>query len=106
MKKLILFLPIITLLTLPVQSQMVGGQIFLQGLYSEVGISPCGVYGALNPPAGYNGNVFNALGFVADHEMDGWNNNGPGQPVRCGDYFYPGSPYEAWGIEIGGVVYG
>jgi gliding motility-associated-like protein len=87
-------------------SQMVGGQIFLQGLYSEVGISACGVYGAQTPPAGYNANMGTALGFVADHEQDGWNtSSGAGQPVRCGDYFYPGSPYEAWGLEINGVVY-
>lgn len=103
MKKLLIFLPLITLLILPSYSQMIGGQVFLQGYYTEVGISQCGVYGALNPPAGYNGNVGTALGFVADHQMDGWNT---GVPNRCGDYFYPGSPYEAWGIEIAGVVYG
>jgi gliding motility-associated-like protein len=103
------FLSILLLLTgfiLKSNAQMIGGQIFLQGLYSEVGISGCGVYGALTPPATYNGNVGGALGFVADHEKDGWNTSSPGQPIRCGDYFYPGSPYEAWGIEINGVVYG
>lgn len=89
-------------------SQMVGGQIFLQGNYAEIGISQCGVYGALNPPAGYHDNNFtSALGFVADHEKDGWNvNTAPGQPIRCGDYFYPGSPYEAWGIEVNGQQFG
>lgn len=86
-------------------AQMVGGQIFLQGMFAEVGISQCGVYGASSSPPGYNGNLGGPLGFVADHEMDGWNVSSPTQPVRCGDYFYPGSPYEAWGIEINGTTY-
>lgn len=103
MKKVLLFLPVLLLTQLGTYSQMVGGEIYLQGLFSEVGISACGVYGAQSMPVGYNGNVGTNLGFVADHQMDGWN---VGAPVRCGDYFYPGSPYEAWGIEINGVVYG
>lgn len=105
-KKRLLLLPLFSGIIGSSYSQIVGGEIFLQGLYSEVGISACGVYGAQSTPPGYNGNVGAALGFVADHEMDGWNNSTPGQPVRCGDYFYPGSPYEAWGISINGVDYG
>jgi gliding motility-associated-like protein len=108
MKHFLLSVLAILLLSIQSNAQLVGGQIFLQGTYSEVGISGCGVYGATSPPAGYNNNVpSNALGFVADQEKDGWNTStAPGQPVRCGDYFYPGSPYEAWGLQINGVVYG
>jgi gliding motility-associated-like protein len=106
MRKHVLFLLLLTVIILPSYGQLIGSQIFLQGSFSEVGISPCGVYGAQTPPPGYNGNVAGALGFVADHEMDGWSTSSPGQPVRCGDYFYPGAPYEGWGIEINGVGYG
>lgn len=107
MKKILLAAITFGLINLPTFSQMIGGQVFLQGLYSEVGISACGVYGANATPATYNNNVGTNLGFVADHEQNGWNTtSGAGQPVRCGDYFYPGSPYEGWGIEINGTVYG
>lgn len=101
----ILFFLLFMVVFQQLHAQMVGGQIYLQGAYVEVGINSCGVYGAESQPPGYNGNLGGPLGFVADHEMDGWNNSSPTQPVRCGDYFYPGNPYEAWGIEINGQVY-
>ncbi|MBW6479379.1 MAG: hypothetical protein K0B37_08130 [Bacteroidales bacterium] len=36
------------------------------------------------------------LGFVADHDKDGWL---VGVPPQTGDYFLPGYPWEAWLVE-------
>jgi gliding motility-associated-like protein len=91
---------------------MVGDDaIFLQGCFIEIGISDCGVYGtAEDPPTGpygeYHGINFNGLGFIADHEKDGWDvATGSGEPDFCGDYFSPGSPEEGWAIQIGSDIY-
>lgn len=93
-------------------SQMVGDDaVFLQGCFIEIGISSCGVYGSAEPPpAGpydsYHGIDFNGLGFIADHEKDGWDESSGGSvPVFCGDYFSPGSPEEGWVIQYGSDVY-
>lgn len=92
-------------------AQVAGSSIFLQGNYVEVGINECGVYGSdEDPPTGpfgdYHGINFNGLGYIADHEKDGWDvSTEPGQPVFCGDYFTPGSPEEGWAIQIGDSVF-
>lgn len=91
-------------------SQIVGGDVFLQGCYIEVGVSKCGVYGtnSLPPATGpfgpYHDNVpsWASLGFVADHEKDGWDVGSPGEPDYCGDYFVPGTPVEGWAVQHGG----
>lgn len=94
-----------------VSAQISGTSAFMQGQYVEVGISECGVYGtAETPPAGsygaYHGIEINGLGFIVDHEKDGWGvATAPGQPVFCGDYFSPGSPEEGWAIQYGDSVY-
>lgn len=94
-----------------VQAQMAGTSIFLQGQYVEVGINDCGVYGSDEPtPVGpygeYHGINYNGLGYIADHEKDGWDvATGADQPVFCGDYFTPGSPEEGWAIQYGDSVY-
>src|SRR6476661_1290176 len=89
-----------------VNAQIVSSNCFLQGQYVELGIGPCGTFGTtVNAPAGYHprgggsGNAFK-LGFVADHQKDGW---AAGSPNYCGDYFVPGSPEEGWGITMNGV---
>lgn len=75
---------------------------YLQGQYVEVGVGPCGSYGASNAPIGYHPNVGTNLGFVCDHEKNGWTtSSGASASNYCGDYFVPGSPYEAWGLQIG-----
>lgn len=92
-------------------AQMVDDAIFLQGCYIEIGISDCGVYGtAEEPPTGpygeYHGFNLNGLGFIADHEKDGWDiATGSGEPDFCGDYFSPGSPEEGWAIQIGSDIW-
>lgn len=97
MKKSLLFV-LFSVLSLG-YAQLVGsGEIYLQGQYVEVGIGECGCYGGDAAPAGYHPNVGSMLGFVADQDKDGW---AVGAPNYCGDYFVPGSPYEAWGIQIG-----
>lgn len=93
------------------QAQVADGSIFMQGNYVEIGINECGVYGSSDePPVGplgaYHGINMNGLGYIADHEKDGWDvSTEPGQPVFCGDYFTPGSPEEGWAIQVGDVVY-
>ncbi|MBC8173597.1 MAG: T9SS type A sorting domain-containing protein [Chitinophagales bacterium] len=101
----------IILCTCKVFAQLESGSVFLQGNYVEVGISECGVHGtAVTPPLGpigeYHGIQINGLGFIADHEKDGWDvATGAGQPVFCGDYFTPGSPEEGFAIQLGSSVY-
>jgi gliding motility-associated-like protein len=92
-------------------AQISGGSVFLQGCFIELAISDCGVYGtSVTPPDGPFGDYheinFNGLGFVADHEKDGWDDaTGPGEPVFCGDYFAPGSPEEGWAIQVGSDIW-
>lgn len=94
-----------------VKAQLAGSSVFLQGQFVEIGISECGVHGsAEDPPTGpfgeYHGFNINGLGFIADHEKDGWDSaTVAGQPVFCGDYFTPGSPEEGWAIQYGDSIY-
>ncbi len=105
--KLLGFVIIILCFTSHIKSQISGGSVFLQGCYIELAISGCGVYGTDDPipssgPLGdYHPNSF-GLGFVADHEKDGWDvSTGAGEPDYCGDYFTPGSPEEGWAVQQG-----
>ncbi len=92
-------------------AQISGGSVFLQGCFIELAISECGVYGTdVTPPDGPFGDYheinWNGLGFVADHEKDGWDDaTGAGEPVFCGDYFAPGSPEEGWAIQVGSDIW-
>ena len=113
MKKL--FTLIFGLGALHASAQMDSCNVFLQGNYVEVGISPSGSYGtSVAAPSGYHvhGPVTSSsynpcggatyglrLGFVADPDMDGWS---VGTPAYMGDYFLPGSPFEGWEIQCGG----
>ena len=70
--------------------------VFLQGNYVELGIHPAGSGGIYGPvPAGYHP-MLAGLGFVADHDKDGWL---VGVPPQTGDYFLPGYPWEGWLVE-------
>ncbi|MFN0274653.1 MAG: hypothetical protein ACKVPJ_02815 [Chitinophagales bacterium] len=106
MKHIFLFLT--TFITLSAFSQIAGSDCFLQGNYVEVGINQCGAYGSQStPPSGYHWNGWSfvwgpGLGFVVDHDKDGWTS---GYPEYCGDYFVPGSPVEGWAFQIGYDVY-
>jgi hypothetical protein len=87
-----------------ISAQMVGGSVFLKGNYVEAGICDNGDFGAASPPAGYHPHTTSttggALGFVADPAMDGWT---VGTPAYMGDYFTPGTPFEGWNLQIGGI---
>lgn len=110
-KKVICFAAAYVFSTSVTQAQLGDDAIFLQGCYVEIGISDCGVYGtAEDPPTGpygeYHGINANGLGFIADHEKDGWDEStGSDDPDFCGDYFSPGSPEEGWAIQIGSDIW-
>jgi hypothetical protein len=83
------------------------GAVYLQGTFVEIGIHPSGSCGtnSYDVPGGYHAWYTSGLGFIADYNMDGWEN---GTQPKSGDYFLPGSPYEAWLVEFTylGVDYG
>jgi len=82
-----------------VQADTVGGQVFLQGNYVEVGIHSNGYFGtSQNAPAGFHPIGRTRLGFVADIGMDGW---AVGTPPQSGDYFLPGGPEQGFGVKLG-----
>lgn len=107
-------------------AQLVGGDVYLQGQYAEVGISSCGKFGtestappALGPYGVYHPNIGTTLGFVSDAGKNGWTTSGPtvgkvtGHPTGgtpslpnfCGDYFRPGSPEEGFVVSVNGTNY-
>lgn len=103
MIKRLLTLLIVLAIGKTASTQILGGRVFLQGNYVEIGISSCGVFGTtITPPLGYHHTEIFGLSFVADRDQDGW---GVGTPSRCGDYSIPGSPIEGFQIEIDGVNY-
>ena len=90
-------------------AQVVSNNAFLANGYAEAGVRPDGTFGStVDAPAGYHPRnlVFdidtftevpdNKLGFRADRDKDGW-----GVGTDDGDFFMPGSPFEAWGIQVG-----
>jgi gliding motility-associated-like protein len=80
-------------------AQIVGGNVFLQGHWVEIGELPNGAFGACSSPAGYHPHVFGTnLAEVYDYGHDGWT---VGTPPYMGDYTYPGSPFEGWELQIG-----
>jgi hypothetical protein len=73
--------------------------IFLQGTFIEVGVNDAATFGSTTPaPAGFHPRMGSGtLGFVADWEMNGWDNSSaPGIPFYSGDYFLPGGPWEGF----------
>ncbi len=80
-------------------AQMVGTQIYLPGHWLEIGQNNYAAFGATTPPAGYHpypGGSY--LAETYDYGHNGWT---VGAPAFMGDYTYPGSPYEGWGIQVG-----
>lgn len=90
----------------PAFAQIDTGNAFLQGTYAEVGVSPNGSFGStVDAPAGYHprpGNGTSQLGFVVDRHRDGW---AAGSPVFDGDFFVPGTPFEAFFLTFSGTTY-
>ena len=82
-------------------AQLTGGQIYLPGHWLEIGQNAYGAFGANPPPAGYHPYPAGTdLAEVYDYGHDGWTT---GAPPLMGDYTYPGSPFEGWGIQVGGT---
>src|SRR5271168_1802248 len=82
-------------------AQMVGTQIYLPGQWLEIGQNNYGAFGANAPPAGYHPFPAGPLAETYDYGHDGWT---VGAPAFMGDYTYPGSPFEGWGIQINGAA--
>ena len=81
-------------------AQLDSNNVFLSGNYAQAAISPNGAFGSTcHQPAGYYGNCYGHLGFIADPDMDGF---ATGTPAFYGDFFYPGSPFEGWSIQVDG----
>ncbi len=79
--------------------QLVGGRVYLPGHWLEIGQTAYGAFGASTPPAGYHPYPAGSnLAEIYDYGHDGWTT---GAPPTMGDYTYPGSPYEGWGIQVG-----
>ncbi len=84
-----------------ITAQMIGTEIFLQGHWLEIGQSTNGTFGSTSVPAGYHPHGFiNNLAEVYDYGHDGWT---IGSPPEYGDYTFPGSPYEGWGLQVNGL---
>ncbi len=106
MKKQILFLFCLGVMlgnSIPGLAQLVGTNFFLQGRYLEIGQLNNGSFGACTSIAGYHPHspgaaIGSALAEVYDYGKDGW---AVGTPPFMGDYTYPGSPFEGWGLQIG-----
>ena len=86
-------------------SQIVGSEAFLQSRYTEVGIRANGSLGSTTAaPAGFHARVdglaSDGVSLMLDRDKDGW-----GTGTDDGDFFLPGTPFEGWGIEVGGTVY-
>jgi hypothetical protein len=78
------------------------GNLFMGTTKVEVGARPNGSFGsAIAAPGGYSpltdGGV-PILGFRVNPTECTWADPGC---VKLGDFFTPGSPYEAWGIQVG-----
>ncbi|MES2701649.1 MAG: PKD domain-containing protein [Bacteroidota bacterium] len=107
MRNILLFLGLLAI-TQNASAQLVGTNIYLQGAYVEIGQTNNGSLGACNTaaygimPAGYHPHLpgTGALAEVYDYGHDGWTT---GAPPFMGDYTYPGSPFEGWGIQVNGV---
>jgi gliding motility-associated-like protein len=79
----------------------VGGNLFLQGNYLEIGQIGNGAFGTCAaPPAGYHPHLTTGIAEVYDYGHDGW---AVGSPPYMGDYTLPGTPFEGWELQINGV---
>ena len=74
-----------------------GSAAFIRNSYVELGLGNDGAFGEGGYPSGwhYRSNS-NQLGFVANPQRNSW-------ASFYGDFFSPGSPLEAWGVEFNGI---
>lgn len=95
------------LCTLSVSGQVVSNNGFFKGTFVEAGIQPSGAFGSLvSAPSDYVSATVSKysgrVGFIADMGKDGWN---VGNPKYIGDFFVPGTPYEAFSVKVNGTLY-
>lgn len=99
-------LPIL-LFTVSSHAQVMSGNGFIKGNFVEAGVRPNGAFGSsVSAPSDfvsatvskYSGKV----GFIADVGKDGWT---VGTPKYIGDFFVPGTPYEAFSVKLNGSLY-
>ncbi len=88
-------------------AQIVSGNGFFKGTFVEAGIQPSGAFGSLvSAPSDYTSakasKYTGRVGFIADVGKDGWT---VGTPPFIGDFFVPGTPYEAFSVKMDGTLY-
>jgi hypothetical protein len=92
-------------------TQISGTHAFLKGQHAEVGVRPNGAFGSTGADytsisGSFNGNSSASgtgpcLGFVVSRNKNGWNRATAGVQVD-GDFFCPGTPFEAWTLTVAG----
>lgn len=79
----------------------VGGDVFLQGNFMEIGVSRSGSLGTASAaPSNYHPQGRSNISYVVD--TDGWTSGGP---PRAGDFTLPGSPVDSIVLGFNGVSY-
>lgn len=79
----------------------VGGDVFLQGNFMEIGVSSSGSLGTENDaPEGFHPQGFPNISYVVDE--DGWDS---GEAPDAGDFTLPGSPVDTIVLGIDGSSY-
>jgi LPXTG-motif cell wall-anchored protein len=84
-------------------ADIVEGNAFVRSSWVQAGLKQNGSFGStVSVPSGYNSLLLDfddtdedLLGLIADTDENGFGSNDDG-----GDFFLPGSPYEAWGIKV------
>lgn len=83
-----------------VMGQLLGGNVFLQGKWLEVGVTANGSWGSTGgTPPGYHVRG-GALDFSYDAGHDGWT---VGTDPYYGSYFMPGTPFDGWSMQVAGA---
>ena len=78
----------------------VGGDVFLQGQYMEIGVSSAGSLGTASAAPGGFHPTNGGISYVVD--ADGWDS---GTSPATGDFTLPGSPVDTIVLGIGGTSY-
>ena len=84
-------------------ADIVSGNAFVRSSWVQAGLKDNGSFGSeVAVPSGYNSLLLDndadgTLGLISDTNEDGFGGTDDG-----GDFFLPGSPYEAWGIKVDG----
>ncbi len=87
-----------TTINITTPSNPILGDGFLQGSVLEIGFGTDGVIGSdMAAPAGFN-SAGSQLAAESDRNRDGWG-------TYDGDFILPGTPEEAWGVNVGGTTY-